>query len=57
MLLEQLSITIKLKKILVKSIGSKYNNKLLGTFGDLFPFSFYFGRHMSTIERWDNFNE
>jgi CDP-6-deoxy-D-xylo-4-hexulose-3-dehydrase len=33
-----------------ESIGSKYDNKLLGTFGDLSTFSFYFGHHMSTIE-------
>jgi CDP-6-deoxy-D-xylo-4-hexulose-3-dehydrase len=33
-----------------ESIGSKYNNKLLGTFGHLSTFSFYFGHHMSTIE-------
>ena len=33
-----------------ESIGSKYNDKLVGTFGDLSTFSFYFGHHMSTIE-------
>jgi len=33
-----------------ESIGSKYNDKKLGTFGDLSTFSFYFGHHMSTIE-------
>lgn len=33
-----------------ESIGSEYNNKKLGTFGDLSTFSFYFGHHMSTIE-------
>jgi len=33
-----------------ESIGSKYNGKKLGTFGDLSTFSFYFGHHMSTIE-------
>jgi CDP-6-deoxy-D-xylo-4-hexulose-3-dehydrase len=33
-----------------ESVGSKYNNKLLGSFGDLSTFSFYFGHHMSTIE-------
>jgi CDP-6-deoxy-D-xylo-4-hexulose-3-dehydrase len=33
-----------------ESIGSKYNNKILGTFGNLSTFSFYFGHHMSTIE-------
>ena len=30
--------------------GSRYNDQLLGTFGDLSTFSFYFGHHMSTIE-------
>ena len=33
-----------------ESIGSKYQNKNLGTFGILSTFSFYFGHHMSTIE-------
>jgi CDP-6-deoxy-D-xylo-4-hexulose-3-dehydrase len=33
-----------------ESIGSKYDEKHLGTFGDLSTFSFYFGHHMSTIE-------
>ena len=33
-----------------ESIGSKFNDKLLGTLGDLSTFSFYFGHHMSTIE-------
>jgi len=33
-----------------ESIGSKYNDKLLGVLGDLSTFSFYFGHHMSTIE-------
>ena len=33
-----------------ESMGSEYNNKKLGTFGDLSTFSFYFGHHMSTIE-------
>jgi len=33
-----------------ESIGSEYDNKKLGTFGDLSTFSFYFGHHMSTIE-------
>lgn len=33
-----------------ESIGSKYDDKHLGTFGDLSTFSFYFGHHMSTIE-------
>jgi CDP-6-deoxy-D-xylo-4-hexulose-3-dehydrase len=33
-----------------ESLGSKYDSKMLGTFGDLSTFSFYFGHHMSTIE-------
>jgi CDP-6-deoxy-D-xylo-4-hexulose-3-dehydrase len=33
-----------------ESIGSKYDNKMVGTFGDMSTFSFYFGHHMSTIE-------
>jgi CDP-6-deoxy-D-xylo-4-hexulose-3-dehydrase len=33
-----------------ESIGSSYQGKKLGTFGDLSTFSFYFGHHMSTIE-------
>ena len=33
-----------------ESIGSKYNDKMVGTFGDISTFSFYFGHHMSTIE-------
>jgi CDP-6-deoxy-D-xylo-4-hexulose-3-dehydrase len=33
-----------------ESIGSEYDNKKLGTFGNLSTFSFYFGHHMSTIE-------
>jgi CDP-6-deoxy-D-xylo-4-hexulose-3-dehydrase len=30
--------------------GSRYNGQLVGTFGELSSFSFYFGHHMSTIE-------
>lgn len=33
-----------------ESIGSKFNNQLLGSFGDISTFSFYFGHHISTIE-------
>jgi CDP-6-deoxy-D-xylo-4-hexulose-3-dehydrase len=33
-----------------ESIGSKYNDQYLGTFGDLSTFSFYYGHHISTIE-------
>jgi len=41
---------IKLIEDTCESMGSEYNNKKLGTFGDLSTFSFYFGHHMSTIE-------
>lgn len=33
-----------------ESMGSLYEGKKLGTFGDLSTFSFYFGHHISTIE-------
>ena len=33
-----------------ETIGTTYNNKLMGTFGLLSSFSFYFGHHISTIE-------
>jgi CDP-6-deoxy-D-xylo-4-hexulose-3-dehydrase len=33
-----------------ESVGSKYNEKKLGTLGVMSSFSFYFGHHMSTIE-------
>lgn len=33
-----------------ESIGTIYNNKKTGNFGDISTFSFYFGHHMSTIE-------
>jgi CDP-6-deoxy-D-xylo-4-hexulose-3-dehydrase len=41
---------IRLIEDTCESMGSEYNNKKLGTFGDLSTFSFYFGHHMSTIE-------
>jgi len=41
---------IRLIEDTCESIGSKYEGKKLGTFGDLSTFSFYFGHHMSTIE-------
>jgi CDP-6-deoxy-D-xylo-4-hexulose-3-dehydrase len=41
---------IKLIEDTCESMGSEYENKKLGTFGDLSTFSFYFGHHMSTIE-------
>ena len=33
-----------------ESLGSKFNNKLLGNFGVMSSFSTYFGHHISTIE-------
>jgi CDP-6-deoxy-D-xylo-4-hexulose-3-dehydrase len=33
-----------------ESIGSKYNDSKLGTYGSMSSFSFYFGHHISTIE-------
>lgn len=33
-----------------ESLGTTYNNKMLGTFGDFGTFSFYFSHHMTTIE-------
>lgn len=33
-----------------ESIGSTYNDRLLGTHGSMSSFSFYFGHHISTIE-------
>jgi CDP-6-deoxy-D-xylo-4-hexulose-3-dehydrase len=41
---------IKLIEDTCESIGSEYEEKKLGTFGDMSTFSFYFGHHMSTIE-------
>ena len=33
-----------------ESLGSKYNNKCLGTFGECGTFSFYYSHHITTIE-------
>jgi CDP-6-deoxy-D-xylo-4-hexulose-3-dehydrase len=33
-----------------ETIGTKYNDKLMGSFGLMSSFSFYFGHHISTIE-------
>jgi len=33
-----------------ESVGSKFKNRVLGSFGDISTFSFYFGHHISTIE-------
>lgn len=32
------------------AIGSRYDNQLVGTFGDVSTFSLYYGHHLSTIE-------
>ena len=32
------------------AIGSCYDNRLVGTFGEISTFSFYYGHHLSTIE-------
>jgi len=32
------------------ALGSKYDNKMIGSFGDISTFSFYFGHQLSTIE-------
>jgi CDP-4-dehydro-6-deoxyglucose reductase, E1 len=32
------------------ALGSRYDGRPVGTFGDLSTFSFYFGHHLSTIE-------
>ena len=33
-----------------ESLGSKYNNKVLGTFGDFGTYSFYYSHHITTVE-------
>ena len=33
-----------------ESMGTRYKDKMLGTFGKMSPFSTYFGHHISTIE-------
>ena len=33
-----------------ESLGSKYHSRMLGSFGELSFFSFYYGHHISTIE-------
>ena len=33
-----------------ESLGSLYNNKMLGTFGDFGTYSFYYSHHITTIE-------
>jgi len=46
---------VKKKKIMLiedvcESHGAKFNNKKLGSFGEISNFSFYYAHHMSTIE-------
>jgi len=41
---------IMLLEDVCESHGAQYQNKRVGTFGDLSSFSFYFGHHMTTIE-------
>lgn len=41
---------IRLIEDTCESIGSTFNGKKLGTFGDFSTFSFFFGHHFSTIE-------
>ncbi len=53
--LDQILKICKQKKILLiedncESLGSVYNNKLLGNYGLASTFSFFVGHHMSTIE-------
>ena len=33
-----------------ESLGSTYNNKILGTFGDFGSYSFYYSHHITTVE-------
>jgi len=51
---ELMKIVKKNKIILIEdtceSIGAKYKNKLLGTFGDFSTFSFYFSHQISSVE-------
>lgn len=41
---------IRLIEDVCESMGSKYKNKYLGSFGDVSVFSLYYGHHLSTIE-------
>jgi CDP-6-deoxy-D-xylo-4-hexulose-3-dehydrase len=53
-MLEVIRICKKYKVIIIEdtceALGSKINNKLLGTFGLASSYSFYYGHHISTIE-------
>ena len=53
--MEKLMKIIKRKRIILivdtcESIGAKYKNKFLGTFGDFSTFSFYFSHQISSVE-------
>ena len=53
--MEKLMKILKKKKIILiedtcESIGAKYKNKFLGTFGDFSTFSFYFSHQISSVE-------
>lgn len=51
---ELMDIVQKNKLILIEdtceSLGSKYNNKYLGSFGDIGTYSFYYSHHLTTME-------
>ena len=53
--MEKLTKILKKKRIILvedvcESIGAKYKNKFLGTFGDFSTFSFYFSHQISSVE-------
>ena len=53
--MQKLMKIIKKKKIILiedtcESLGSKYNNKFLGTFGDFGTYSFYYSHQISSGE-------
>lgn len=49
-----LELKVKHNLILIEdtceSLGSKYNNKFLGTYGECGTYSFYFSHHITTVE-------
>lgn len=53
-MIEIMSICEKNKLVLIEdtceSLGSSYNNKKLGSFGDFGTYSFYYSHHITTIE-------
>ena len=53
--MEKLTKILKKNRIILvedvcESIGAKYKNKFLGTFGDFSTFSFYFSHQISSVE-------